>query len=122
MIQNPHEIVPVPSTDEIPPEQKELVDQLSREIVRRHLAIPALVVLELSLPLNGLSTHVVEFLTPILGTLEVNSMNPESVAVPSPLQILVRFLERPDSLAYFSDRIEAWEKLRVEEHGSNLSM
>lgn len=115
----PHAFESDSRDDEIPPEQQDLVERLSREIVRRHLAIPALVVLELSLPLNVLSAQAMHFLAPMLGVPERNSKTPGLGTAPPAHQTLAKFLARPGSIAYFCDRIEALEKLRAEETGTD---
>ena len=45
--------------------QLELADKLCHEVVRRGLAIPALVFLEMSRPLNRLSSQAIHFLAPM---------------------------------------------------------
>lgn len=104
--------------------QLELADKLCHEVVRRGLAIPALVFLEMSRPLNRLSSQAIHFLAPMLGMFRVNmseKTNPDtdlsrepSIEKPAAAhEILAQFLERPDSVEYLCQRIDALEKARV---------
>jgi hypothetical protein len=104
--------------------QLELADKLCHEVVRRGLAIPALVFLEMSRPLNRLSSQAIHFLAPMFGMfrLEPNrkddsaSDNPAETSPEKPAaahEILAQFLERPDSVEYLCQRIDALEKART---------
>ena len=99
--------------------QFELVEKLCHEIVRRRLALPALVFLEMSRPLNTLSAQVLHFLAPILGMFAGRvepPAPPVSEATPPPPaahELLAQFLERPDSVEHLCGRIEALEKQRA---------
>ncbi len=110
--------------DEPPiPAQLELVEKLCREVVRRRLALPALVFLEMSRPLNTLSAQALHFLAPMLsmfsGPRAADVSLPSSTddaPPPKPLaahELLAQFLERPDSVGFLCDRIEVLEKERV---------
>lgn len=105
--------------EEIPPAERDLVERLSTEIVRRQLAVPALVFLEMSRPLNVLSAQALHFLAPMLGVLGGSSSPTDAAAAPPAHQLLAKFLERRDSIGYICDRIEALEKLRVEVPGTD---
>ncbi|WP_166823839.1 hypothetical protein [Thalassoroseus pseudoceratinae] len=50
------------------PEQRELVDKLVQEVIRRRLVAPALVTLEMSRPLNFLSSQALHFFNPMITT------------------------------------------------------
>ena len=106
--------------------QLELVEKLCHEVVRRRLALPALVFLEMSRPLNTLSAQALHFLAPMLGMFsgpkseksEPPATTPD--ASPSPPEkpaaaheLLAQFLERPNSINHLCDRIEAIEKERA---------
>lgn len=115
------------------PAQLELVEKLSHELVRRRLALPALVFLEMSRPLNTLSAQALHFLAPALSMFtgpatdtepQAADASPTSPATPtltdSPPpkppaahELLAQFLERPDSITLLSDRIEVMEKARA---------
>ena len=110
--------------DEPPtPAQLELVETLCHEIVRRRLALPALVFLEMSRPLNTLSAQSLHFLAPMLSMF--SGPRAADASLPSPTdaapiqkppaahELLAQFLERPDSVGFLCDRIEAMEKDRV---------
>ena len=104
--------------------QLELADKLCHEVVRRGLAIPALVFLEMSRPLNRLSSQAIHFLAPVLGMFKSNSSGQSSSALNTPPEstpdkpattheVLAQFLERPDSVEYLCQRIDALEKART---------
>ena len=104
--------------------QLELADKLCQEVVRRGLAIPALVFLEMSRPLNRLSSQAIHFLAPMLGMFRMDantkdgsdSVQPSETSPEKPAaahEILAQFLERPDSVEYLCQRIDALEKART---------
>jgi len=104
--------------------QLKLADKLCHEVVRRGLAIPALVFLEMSRPLNRLSSQAIHFLAPVLGMFKNNSAEQNSPAVDTPPEsipdkpaatheLLAQFLERPDSVEYLCQRIDSLEKART---------
>jgi len=100
--------------------QTELVEKLCQEVVRRGLALPALVFLEMSRPLNRLSAQALHFLAPMLemfkGTPPAQSppvLDTSPAAKPSAAhELLAQFLERSDSVEYLCCRIEMLEKER----------
>lgn len=104
--------------------QLELADKLCHEVVRRGLAIPALVFLEMSRPLNRLSSQAIHFLAPMLGMFRLDANRQDDSASETPAEtspekpdaaheILAQFLERPDSVEYLCQRIDALEKART---------
>ena len=107
--------------DEPPtPAQLELVEKLCHEIVRRRLALPALVFLEMSRPLNTLSAQALHFLAPMLGMFtgpraaDVSPPSPPDAPPPPAVhELLAQFLERRSSVEFLCDRIEVMEKARV---------
>ena len=119
------------------PAQLELVEKLCHEIVRRRLALPALVFLEMSRPLNTLSAQALHFLAPVLSMFTGPATDKESPAAaaspsssstptdpplpkpPAAHELLAHFLERPDSITLLSDRIEAQEKARAAAESSS---
>ena len=117
--------------DEPPsPAQLELVEKLCHEVVRRRLALPALVFLEMSRPLNTLTAQALHFLAPMLSMFSgqpAADARPSSSHTPAPTdppappppathELLAQFLERRDSVGFLCDRIEALEKERVASH------
>lgn len=102
-------------TEEIPADESALIEKLSREIVDRRLTIPALVALELGRPLHALSAEAIDFLSPVPGTQPGEDESKD----PTRLEILTRFLKRPDSLQFLSERIETLERLRAPEPDQN---
>lgn len=101
--------------EEIPPEQKELVEKLCQEIVRRQLAVPALVFLEMSRPLNVLSAQALHFFSPVLGMFGRQPAGSEPPSTACTHETMAKFLERRDSISYLCDRLEELEKRRVAE-------
>jgi hypothetical protein len=79
------------------PAERILVDRICSEVVRRRLTTPALLLLEMSRPLNYVSAQVLHFLQPFLSALG-STADAERFA---------RFLERRGSIEYIADRIEA---------------
>ena len=78
------------------PPQQEIVDRLCREIVRRGLATPALMALEMSRPLNMLSASAMHLLQPIIAVV-TDTRSYEQFAL---------FLEHRGSIEYLCKRIE----------------
>ncbi len=113
--------------------QLELVESLSHELVRRRLALPALVFLEMSRPLNTLSAQALHFFAPVLSMFtgprgaDVSLSSPLAPAEPpmpkppAAHELLAQFLERSDSFTLLSDRIEALEKAHVAAESSSES-
>jgi len=84
----------VPEPDEV---EREAIERLVRQIVRRGLATPALILLECSHPLNFLASQLLVFAGPMAELL----FNRERY------RALTRFLERRGSVEYICRRIEA---------------
>ena len=87
--------------------QRAIIEGLSREVVRRRLSAPALLILEMSRPLNYVSAQVLQFFHPFL-TVLVDADGYEQ---------FTRFLERRGSIDYLVDRIEAIETEAVGHRG-----
>lgn len=51
------------------PEQRALLDRLAREIVRREMATPALLFLEMARPVNYLGAQALHYFAPLVTTL-----------------------------------------------------
>ncbi len=85
-----------PGPAEPTPEQALLVDRLCREVIRRRLATPALVALEMSRPLNFVTAQAIHFFDPILRTFsDLNA--PREFA---------KFLEKRGSIEYVVQRLD----------------
>jgi hypothetical protein len=82
------------------PEQREVVDRLCREVVRRGLSTPATMALEMSRPLNMLGASALHMLEPIIGTV----MNAEAA------KQFAGFLEHRGSIDYLCQRIDFFER------------
>lgn len=82
--------------------QKTAVDILCNEIIRRHLATPSLLSLEMLRPLNFLASQAMHFFTPFLSVF-VNTGDYEQ---------FVKFLEQRGSIEYICRRIEHLEAER----------
>lgn len=50
-------------------DQREMVERVAREVIRRKLGTPALAFLEMSHPLNAVGANAVHFFTPLLSVL-----------------------------------------------------
>lgn len=82
------------------PEQQELVDKLVQEVIRRRLVAPALVTLEMSRPLNFLSSQALHFFNPMI-TAVTNSKTSTHLA---------EMLEHRGSIEYLIQEIERAER------------
>lgn len=91
----------IDSPDQIKPNetQRALVEKLCAEVVRRRLTTPALLMLEMSRPLNYISAQFLHFLQPIA----------TAIADTNKYQNLTLFLEQRGSIDYICHRIEALE-------------
>jgi hypothetical protein len=78
------------------PRQREIVDQLCREVVRRGVSGPALMALEMSRPLNVLGASALHVLQPIMAALVNGEASKE----------LATFLEHRGSIDFLCARIE----------------
>jgi hypothetical protein len=92
-------------------EQRALVDRLCAEVARRRLTTPALLILEMSRPLNYVSAQFLHFLQPIL-TVVTDSHG---------YQQLTAFLEQRGSIEYICRQLEARDATRTpkEQHGKD---
>jgi len=81
------------------PEQRELIDRVCREVVKRHLTTPALAFLEMSRPLNFMSSQLLHFLAPLIS----------AVSDAQGHRRLADFLEHRGSIDFISGRINALE-------------
>ncbi|MEO1999501.1 MAG: hypothetical protein ABGZ17_30010, partial [Planctomycetaceae bacterium] len=81
------------------PEQRTLIDRLCREIVKRRLTTPALAFLEMSRPLNYMSSQLLHFLAPLISAVS-NAQGHRRLA---------DFLEHRGSIDFICDRIAALE-------------
>ena len=76
--------------------QRDVVERICREVVRRHLTTPALLLLEMSRPLNNVTAHLIHFFTPVLSAFADATTTRE----------FARFLERRGSIEFLCRRIE----------------
>jgi hypothetical protein len=79
--------------------ERALVDRLAGEIVRRRLTAPALMLLEMSRPLNYVSAQFLHFVHPFLS---VFGQGPAT-------EQIARFLEKRGALEFVADRLEQLE-------------
>jgi len=98
-----------PGPAEPTPAQKRVVDQVCREIVRRHLSTPALLFLEMSRPLNFIGSQALHFFQPFFSVL-TDSAGPKQFA---------EFLEQRGSIDYICRRIEDLEAEATEQEQAN---
>jgi hypothetical protein len=91
----------IPKAQECAPNdaQRHVVDKVCREIARRRLTTPALMLLEMSRPLNFVSAQAMHFFQPILAILTDTRGYEEFAA----------FLEHRGSIEYLCRRLEHFE-------------
>ena len=81
-------------------DQRQIVDRLCAEVVRRHMTVPALAFLEMSRPLNSVAAAAMQFLSPLI-----------SAVVTGPeYKRFAEFLDRRGSIEYLCRRIEELER------------
>ena len=86
-----------PGVAEPNPLQRDVVEKICREVVRRGMVTPALLMLEMSRPLNFVSAQFLHFLQPIVSW----STNAAEY------QAFTEFLEQRGSIEYISRRLES---------------
>jgi hypothetical protein len=91
------------------PHQREIIDRLCREVARRRMATPALMALEMSRPLNGLSAAAMHMLQPILAVVATTDSYVE----------FAKFLEHRGSIDYLCGRIAHFDRAGRESQRSN---
>lgn len=84
-----------PGPAEPTPRQAEVVDRLCREVVRRGMATPALVALEMSRPLNFVTAQAIHFFDPLVAAVTDADGHRE----------FARFLEQRGSVDHLVRRI-----------------
>ncbi len=90
------------------PEQQPAVDWVCHQVVKRDLATPALMALELFRPLNYVSAQAMHFFKPLFGTLS------RTVTI-NHYKHFAAFLEHRGSFPYLVQRIEAMAAGEVDE-------
>ncbi len=85
-------------TDTAPPTEEELllVERLCQEVVRRHMTLPAVTLLQSARPLNYLGSQLMQFFLPFVSAVT----NADEYA------IMAKFLERRDSVDILCDTLE----------------
>ncbi len=91
------------------PHQRIVLEKLADEIAKRELTGPALAFLEMSRPLNGVSSAALHFFTPIASVL----------ASPVALKSFAEFLEKRGSVDYLCGMLEAAEQHAQEVRASH---
>ena len=81
-------------------EQRRVIDLACKEVARRHLTTPALILLEMSRPLNFVGSQVMHFFQPILS----------AIVDPKGYDQFASFLEHRGSVEYLCQRIEHFER------------
>ncbi|MCL4209520.1 MAG: hypothetical protein HRU76_11520 [Phycisphaeraceae bacterium] len=79
--------------------EREVVDKVCAQIVKRHLTTPSLIFLEMSRPLNYIGSQTMHFFAPFVW----------AVTDPRGFETFAGFLERRGSIEYICRRIEAME-------------
>jgi hypothetical protein len=93
-------VVEKPGSIDPTPVQREIVDKLCQEVVRRGLGTPATMALEMSRPLNVLGASALHILQPIIATI----MNGQAA------KEFATFLEHRGSIDFLCARIEDFER------------
>lgn len=93
------------------PQQRDAVDAVCRQIVKRHLTTPALVFLEMSKPLNYLGSQAMHFFAPVLSVLSGGQGHRHFAA----------FLEHRGSIDYLCRRLEELEAEAVAKNAQTES-
>jgi hypothetical protein len=88
-----------PTTLEVNDQQRVLVDRICAEVIRRRMATPALLLLEMHRPFNYVSAQVMHFFQPMLSILTDTAGYDQ----------FVLFLEQRGSIDYLISRIDAME-------------
>lgn len=88
--------------------EREIAERVCREVVRRRMATPALMFLEISRPLNYLGSQAMHFFAPIVTALVEKDG----------YRTFAAFLERRGSIDYLCRQIEA---LEAEQHDADRS-
>jgi hypothetical protein len=83
------------------PVQQAAIDAICREIVRRHLTLPAQMILESSVPLHFLTGQFLRFIEPFIGVF----------LQPSAVKEFAAFLEKPGSVEYISRQLNVFQKV-----------
>jgi hypothetical protein len=81
-----------------------VVEQVCREVVRRRLTTPMLLVLESTRPLNFVTSQLLHFLSPLISAITDRRGH----------EHLARFLEHRGSIDWFCRRIEELEREATE--------
>lgn len=79
--------------------EREVVEKVCIQIVKRRLTTPSLIFLEMSRPLNYISSQVMHFFSPFVW----------AVTDPRGFDVFAGFLEQRGSIEYICRRIEALE-------------
>jgi hypothetical protein len=91
-----------PGAAEPTDQQREILDRVCQEVVRRRMTTPALMFLEMSRPLNFLGSQAMHFFQPIVSAV-ADAKGYEQVAM---------FLERRGSIEYVCRRIEHFDEAK----------
>lgn len=95
-----HAFATKPAQAELTPQQQSVVDRVCHGIVARKMTTPALAFLEMSRPLNYVSSQLIHYFTPILSAV-VDTKGVECFAT---------VLERRDAVDILCRRIEEIER------------
>ena len=94
-------VVDKPGPAEPNDRQRELVDTVCKAVVRRQMVTPALLVLEMSRPLNFVAAQVMHFFRPIISV----------VLDTDAIKEFATFLERRGPVEYLCRRLEHWSQI-----------
>lgn len=94
-----------PAQAELTVQQKDVVDRVCHAVVARKMTTPALAFLEMSRPLNYISSQAIHFFTPLLS----------AIADTKGVECFATVLERRDAVEILCTRIEEIEKAVTQE-------
>ena len=90
------------------PEQSAVIERVCREVIRRQLATPTLMFLEMSRPLSFFASQALHFLAPFVTAVSDSDGHRQ----------LASFLEKRGAVDYICDRIQALEQATTSESES----
>ncbi len=95
-----HAFATGPAQAELTVQQKDVVDRVCHAVVARKMTTPALAFLEMSRPLNYISSQAIHFFTPLLS----------AITDTKGVECFATVLERRDAVEILCTRIEEIEK------------
>ncbi len=98
-----------PKDFEPSPRQRQIVDRICHEVVRRQMTTPALLALETCRPLNFVGSQLIHFFAPFISALSESDAH----------QQFAQFLEHRGSIEFLCQRIETLETEAGQQRAAN---